>query len=184
MDIEGFAKQFAELPPEVLVYCPEGLSRFYWGGFSGKPVASWMTSLERDYEIDDFCTWLDRVYVLAKAFHPSVRVCAFGFSQGAATVMRWLHARRPPIDSIVLWSGTPPEDIDYQPLDYFTQVDRRAYWGEKDELVSWERASQRFEEVPVSFEHSTFVGGHAIEKEALMGLVAALLLSSSSATRD
>jgi hypothetical protein len=44
---------------QTLVVAPEGLSRFYWGGFDGPVVASWMTREDRLDEIAD-CAALPR----------------------------------------------------------------------------------------------------------------------------
>ena len=175
MDVEGFASRFEGLAERVCVLCPEGLSRFYWGGFTGRPVASWMTSAEREHEIADFCAWVDQVYTLARREAPSAAVVGFGFSQGAATVMRWAHASRPALAGVVLWSGTPPEDIDYEPRAYFDRLTKITYWGDCDELVPYERAVSRFAEVPIAFEHRRFRGGHELSREALEALTTALL---------
>ena len=175
MDVERFAGRFAQAPPGVCVLCPEGLSRFYWGGFDGRPVASWMTRAERLYEIEDFCAWLDQVYALARAGAPGARVYGFGFSQGAATVMRWADRSRPALAGAVLWSGTPPEDIDYAPRDYFEGLRRIAYWGDADELVPWARAAGRFAEVPIDFEHRGFSGGHEVARAPAAALLGELL---------
>ncbi|MEL6276926.1 MAG: phospholipase, partial [Bacteroidota bacterium] len=43
-----FIRKFDQLAgAEDYVVAPEGLSRFYWQGFTGKVVASWMTSADR-----------------------------------------------------------------------------------------------------------------------------------------
>ena len=175
MDVERFAARFEGLPEEVCVLCPEGLSRFYWGGFDGRPVASWMTRAERTYEIADFVAWMDRVLVLAKAEAPQARVYGLGFSQGAATVMRWAQRRQPALAGVVLWSGTPPEDIAYEPQAYWAGLRRLVYWGDADELVPWERAVARFGEVPIAFEHYRFGGGHVLPRAAVSALASALL---------
>ena len=175
MDVARFGERFAQAPPGVGVLCAEGLSRFYWGGFDGPPVASWMTRAERLQEIDDFCEWLDQVLALATAAAPTARLYGFGFSQGAATVLRWAHRSRPPLAGIILWSGTPPEDIDYLPSDYFSRLTRLAYWGDADELVPWTRAADRFREVPIAFEHRRFVGGHQLPRPPLFALLSELV---------
>ena len=179
MAVQAFAKWLEPLhqsntPGQHAVYCPEGLSRFYWGGFSGKPVASWMTSEARLHEIEDFCTWLDQVYAFAKTRHPGARVVALGFSQGAATVMRWAQARQPTLYAVVLWSGTPPEDIDYAPAEYWDALSLLSRWGDADELVPYARARERFEEVGLDFEHAGFVGGHRVTADGLLALAARL----------
>jgi len=162
MRIDSFARSFSVLPKGHIALCPEGLSRFYWGGFVGEPVASWMTKAERLQEIDDFCTWLDQVYALARSKAPQVKFVLFGFSQGAATIMRWMNVARPQYEALVLWSGTPPEDIDYSPRAYYSEEKLYSLWGDSDELVAWKRAKQRYDEVPLSFQHQNFEGGHSI----------------------
>ena len=171
MNVERFARWFEVLPKGQVALCPEGLSRFYWGGFSGRHAASWMTSDERLHEIEDFVAWLDQVHAEAHSRFPEARIVAFGFSQGAATIMRWLNASRPSLSRLVLWSGTPPEDIDYAPVEYFADTSPVVYWGDDDQLVPWERAAQRFAEVSqVSFRQNMFVGGHRVTSDALMRL--------------
>ncbi len=176
MSVLDFAEWFEVLPKGHTCLCPEGLSRFYWGKFDGPPVASWMTRAERLSEIADFCAWLDKVYAFAKTAAPDARMVIFGFSQGAATVMRWLNARRPAYDRLVLWSGTPPEDIDYDPQGYYVPHKLFSRWGDADELVPWQQARQRFVEVPVKFQHEAFAGKHRVPREALLALLAALEL--------
>ena len=172
MAVEAFARWFEALPAHHQAYCPEGLSRFYWGGFDGKPVASWMTRAERLCEIDDFTGWMDRVYRRVRGLHPGARVVLLGFSQGAATVMRWTQRGRPPFAHLVLWSGTPPEDIEYAPRDYYAAEKLHARWGDADELVPWSRARERFAEVGLPFEHQSFAGGHRMTGGALLALAA------------
>ncbi len=181
MDVESFARSFGDLPPGLAILCPEGLSRFYWGGMSGKPVASWMTKLERDSEIEDFCGWLDRVLEMAQSGAPNAQIFGFGFSQGAATVTRWIQASQPTLAGLLLWAGTPPEDIDYQPRSTFDQLQRLAYWGDADELVPAAVAQKRFDEVPVKFEHRSFAGGHEINAAVLSLLLDELLDRSGEA---
>ena len=179
MPVDRFADWFLPLLGENAegthaVFCPEGLSRFYWGAFDGPPVASWMTRAARLHEIEDFCAYLDEVYAKAKAVYPTASVVLFGFSQGAATIMRWTQRRRPAYDRIVLWSGTPPEDIDYAPLAYYPPHKLHSRWGNEDELVAWSRAQIRFEEVGLPFRHRHFAGGHRITPDALCELARAL----------
>lgn len=177
MEVERFAAWFAGLPTEIAVLCPEGLSRFYWGGFDGRPVASWMTRAERLHEIEDFSCWLDRVLEYARERAPEAWLIPFGFSQGAATVMRWLNVRRSDYHRLVLWSGTPPEDIDYAPRAYYPSDKLSVFWGDADELVPWSRARVRFEEVGLPFRENRFRGGHRVERAAVLawaeGLAAA-----------
>jgi len=178
MDIQKFTRWFSDLSAPHAVLCPEGLSRFYWGGFTGTPVASWMTSSERLSEIADFCNWMDQVYAFAKTHAPNAEIVCFGFSQGAATIMRWLHARHHSYYRIVLWSGTPPEDISYE-ATAFPAARLLSYWGTSDELVALEKANARYEEVGLPFERRLFEGGHRIVSAPLLALGEELLAGLS-----
>ncbi|NNE28936.1 MAG: phospholipase, partial [Saprospiraceae bacterium] len=101
---EDFLKDFECIQAEErLIISPEGLSRFYWGGFHGPIASSWMTSKDRLIEIEDYCNWLDQLYSeIVPQLSPNLRITLAGFSQGTATVMRWVHARQPKIQRILL----------------------------------------------------------------------------------
>ncbi len=102
-------------PEGTVIVAPEALSRFYRNGTSGHVGASWMTSADRLAEIADQTTYLDALLDhLLRACPPDVRVTVLGFSQGTATVSRWLAAKaqhwRP--HQLVLWAGDFPADIE------------------------------------------------------------------------
>ncbi|RZK99340.1 MAG: phospholipase [Hymenobacter sp.] len=102
-------------PMGTVIVAPEALSRFYLSGTSGRVGASWMTSADRLAEIADQTAYLDALlaHLLADC-PPDVRVTVLGFSQGTATVSRWLTASagrwRP--HRLILWAGNFPADID------------------------------------------------------------------------
>jgi predicted esterase len=111
-----FVRHFAWLAdddPSTVVVAPEGLSRFYLQGTSGRVGASWMTSDDRLSEIADHVAYLESLtrHLLAQC-GPAVQLMVVGFSQGTATVSRWLAqtGRRPA--HLVLWAGDFPADID------------------------------------------------------------------------
>lgn len=102
-----------------LIVAPEALSRFYLSGGTGphseedRVGASWMTREERDAEIADQVTFLDRVSerVLEGSDRAGIRIVALGFSQGAATVCRWTARTARPPDHVVLWGSGVPADL-------------------------------------------------------------------------
>lgn len=98
------------LGPSQILVAPEGLSRFYRRGVEGEVVASWMTREDRLFEIEDHCRFLDQVWHLVTSpfRDPSVRV--IGFSQGVATVTRWLARSAFPVRQLILWAGSIPQD--------------------------------------------------------------------------
>src|SRR3989344_4462325 len=88
-----FINNFDELDKSKnLIIAPEGLHRFYWKGFSERVVASWMTKEDRESDIEDYVNYLNVVYdeVISSIKNKNVKINILGFSQGTATVCRWL----------------------------------------------------------------------------------------------
>ena len=161
---------------ETCIVAPEALSRFYWGGsFDGKPVASWMTREDRLNEIKDYSNYLSLVLedVLSKT-SKDVRIILFGFSQGAATIMRWANARLPKCDAIVIWSGMIPEDIDYATA-YYNGLKLYCRYGDQDRFITKERVAQHqslMDEKGLLFQMEPFIGKHKVYTDPLKALVA------------
>ncbi len=98
--------------PTLVVVAPEGLSRFYLQGNGGRVGASWMTSDDRLAEIADHCAFLNQLADRVLAQCPAAaQVTALGFSQGTATVGRWLAQARFRPARLVLWAGGFPPDV-------------------------------------------------------------------------
>lgn len=94
------------------IIAPEGLSRFYQNGFSGRVGASWMTSHERESEIKDYIQYLNDVHRQFVAPNtPQVNTIALGFSQGVSTLLRWLNNQNYTYNHIIAWAGSLPEDV-------------------------------------------------------------------------
>lgn len=184
----GFGQLAREFIPDFLpivsprraVAAPEALSRFYRSHGTvhtpHTPVgATWMTSEDREVEIADYVAYLD---TLMSAIRPRVsaeaRITVLGFSQGAATVSRWIARSAPPISRLILWGGLlPPEftDIDRlgglanQPLHFVCGTSDRYF---KPELVKSE--FERLERLGLSFILTEFEGGHVISEKTLQEL--------------
>jgi len=155
-----------------LIVAPEGLSRFYWGGVTGKISASWMTSGDRLSEIDDYVNMLQTIYEKYTALlSPNVRINLFGFSQGVATQIRWMMAGFPKFDRLILWAGTLPDDLDFQPhKEYFNSRELIWHCGDQDEYINekvlkWHRGL--VEKSGLKFEEKWFEGTHQIPREEL-----------------
>ncbi|MEM1042248.1 MAG: esterase [Bacteroidota bacterium] len=165
--------------PHRLVVAPEGLSRFY--GVDHKYVgASWMTREAREDEIEDYVRLLDTVHtdVLTRARRPRVRLVALGFSQGGATVTRWL-ARSPmlgdpPADRLVLWGSVLPHDLDLDEHGaWLRRVGLTLVVGDADTYATPERIAEqerRLREAQVPFESVRFDGEHRLDADVLRGL--------------
>ena len=102
---------------------------------------------------------------------PNVRINLFGFSQGVATQIRWMMARFPRFDRLILWAGVLPDDLDYRPHhEYFNSRPIIWHCGDQDEylkdkVVKWHRGFAK--EQGIKIEEKWFKGIHKIPREEL-----------------
>lgn len=174
---DEFLEQFRLLDDgETLVVAPEGLNHFYRKGFDGPPGANWMTRRHRETEIADYAGYLQQLLHSCRALLPdTVRVVLLGFSQGTATVCRWVLRHQPPFDDLVLWAGLPPEDLDYAAQrDYLGSKNLYLLYGTHDPFLTPDRLDilQQIEvRDGVDFGDSSFEGGHEIPPAELLALL-------------
>lgn len=173
----NFLRHFSPIFQEDrMIIAPEGLHRFYLKGTGGKVGASWMTKEERETDIQDYIRYLDQLY--DNAMHDfigkEVRIRVLGFSQGVATVCRWMAHARSRADELILWAGIIPPDIDLS-------VDKRAFQrmkmtllvGDQDEYRTEEKLSEEGKVLKahdIPYEFIEFEGQHRIEEVPLKRL--------------
>ncbi len=171
-----FIQKFSVLEArDTFIIAPEGLSRFYWSGFSGNVVASWMTREDRLDEIADFCGYLSMLYEKhIPQLAPDVQIILFGFSQGVATQLRWITRVQPAFHHLICWAGTIPEDLDYRPLnDYFGRRKLHYLYGLEDQFIKPEWIAVQKELMAAQqlhFDITTFQGKHVVEPSVLKAL--------------
>jgi predicted esterase len=180
-----FAGEFEVVAdPHRLVVVPEGLSRFYLDpieqrmGTPGRVGATWMTREDRLAEIDDHVRYLDALSenVLSGLPREAVRVRALGFSQGVATVCRWLALGNTRVDELIVWGGRVPEDIESSALA--TRLRSTAVTvvlGTRDRYATPEVAelvADRFRKHDVTADVILFSGGHRMDREVLRTIAA------------
>lgn len=169
----GFVRRFEGLNDgQTLVVAPEGLNKFYWGQFTGKPVATWMTSHKRLDEIADYCNYMQTLYDhYVPQLAEDVTIILLGFSQGAATQCRWIMERFPIFHHLILWAGVLPDDLDFTPHQaFFAGKKLHFVFGTEDPLLTekrlqWQRdfASQNL----LDFKEFSFEGKHIVDRDAL-----------------
>ena len=181
-----FLEQFVPLAtPWRRVVAPEGLSRFYLersrvGVNTEAGVgATWMTREDREHEIVDQIGYLDALldHLLPATPASSVRLSVLGFSQGVATVSRWLaRGRRVRADQVILWAGSFPSDVDVAQLaGRLVGAPVIFAVGTRDELASWAGADVevgRFSAAGIAARLVTFDGGHRLDTATLAALAA------------
>lgn len=172
-----FIKKFESLLDEdTMVIAPEGLSKFYLEGFSGRVGASWMTKEDRESDIESHTNFLQTIYEQYAQQFPKANWVIFGFSQGAPTVCRWLHKYKPKTCQIILWAGIIPPELnnDFKPESkYFDHQDITICYGNQDNLITEEhhkKIKELQKEVP-QINIVAYEGAHEIIPETLVTLV-------------
>jgi predicted esterase len=176
-----FAARFAPVDDGTrLIVAPEGLSRFYHESPSvrartgpGTVGATWMTREDRDSEIADQIAYLDAVYgvVFARAAREAVRLTVLGFSQGVATVTRWLTRSDVRVDRLVCWAGVIPDDV----LVGIRGLPITIVRGTRDIYAPPERVAEveaQLAAAKVSYRQIDFEGGHRLDDGVLRQLAA------------
>jgi predicted esterase len=181
-----FLRQFAPLDDGArLVVAPEALSRFYLDPIPQRrhdPAprigATWMTREDREAEIADYVAYLEKL--ASEVRHPlagaAPRVVVLGFSQGTATVSRWLAASEMRVDQLVLWGGSIPPELDL--AAWAARLHGAAITlvaGTDDEYATPAAVAveaERLSAAGVAFSLHRFDGGHSIDATALVQLAA------------
>jgi predicted esterase len=166
-----------------LIVAPEALSRFYLDPIpmrrrdpAPRLGATWMTRESRDSEIADYIAYLERV--VTEVRHPltgaAPRIVVLGFSQGTATVSRWLATSEHRADQLVLWGGTIPPELDLAAwATHLRDAAITLVTGDQDELVppaALAAEAERLSAAGVAFELVRHPGGHTIDADALGAL--------------
>ena len=168
-----------------VIVAPEGLSRFYLDP-SRKPGdrnpavgATWMTREDRDHEIADHVRYLDLLveHLRASMAPAGVRLRVLGFSQGVATVVRWVMQGATRVDELILWAGGFPPDVDLAAFAArLGAAPLTVVGGTRDQLAPWAAAEEqirRFNAAGIAARPLTFDGGHRLDDDTVIRLASA-----------
>ena len=170
--------------PHRLIVAPEGLSRFYLDrnrtAADPNPAvgASWMTREDRDHEIADHVRYLDELvaHLRPRLARDRVRLVALGFSQGVATVARWVARGATRVDDVILWAGSFPPDVEPARLgERIGTASVTLVVGGRDNLASWAGAETQLERLTaggLAARLVQFDGGHRLDDATLTSLAA------------
>lgn len=106
-----FLNAFEEQAETNFIAAPEGLSRYYTDAAHQRVGATWMTREDREHEIHDHIDYLDALYATLRMDVGEVPLRVLGFSQGVATIARWLANGRSKATQAVLWGGSIPPEL-------------------------------------------------------------------------
>ena len=170
---EYFIKKFELLDAtKNFIIAPQGISKYYLNGFTGRVGASWMTKEDRLTEIDNQQVLLKAVWDKEVGEAGDRRVIFFGFSQGVATISRFAAFSKLPFDKLILWAGGFPPDIPegsfkhlkgHETVHYFTGHEDPYY---KPEMLGIQTALVKS---TMNLEPTTtfFDGGHTVIPDLL-----------------
>lgn len=161
------------------IVAPEALHHYYLDP-PGRPTAerrvgaTWMTREDRDQDIRDYVEYLERLADEIARSAPRARLTAFGFSQGAATVSRWVVASERDFDRLILWGAELPPDLDWSRAQArFASITPWFVVGDRDEFATPQRIARQEEILRsrgIFHRIVPYAGGHAIDRQALVRL--------------
>ncbi|MBD3629509.1 dienelactone hydrolase family protein [Cyclobacterium sp.] len=165
-----FLKKFSALfDPKTLMVAPEGLNRFYLKGFSGRVGANWMTKHERENDMANANSYLNALIKNLRQQLPQLEHShVLGFSQGAATMSRWICQAELDLDKVVFWGGAPAHDLDPELLQKTLANSRViAALGEEDPFLATANFQAQLKQLTSAglsqLQIKYYPGGHELE---------------------
>ena len=167
-----FIKEFQDLKSSsILVVAPEALSKFY--NKNRKPVANWMTSHEREDEIEDYISYLLAVEKEVFEKYGQLEKLALGFSQGVSTLFRWLTSSEYETTNIFACSGSIPPELTAEKVSAIKNSSINYSYGDNDGLQSIESALKQINflnSLSLKVNVLPFKGGHEIPNETMLAI--------------
>lgn len=171
---DDFLNIFAQLnADDTFLVAPEGLSHFYFKDLFQNPVSSWMTSLEREHEVHDYVRYLQKVFnhIFEDIDIENLDIHYIGFSQGCATLSRWLNFHKPKMNQVFLYAGEIAHEIDFTLNDCFVKhCTLHFVYGEDDRFIRTEKLaefSNHLSKENVIFNIEKTTGRHAVTPEGI-----------------
>jgi len=171
-----FIQKFKALTNQgFTIIAPEGLHNYYLEGIAGRVGASWMTSENRLVAIANYISFLNNVLrdVKIKA-SPSVKLHLLGFSQGTATVSRWVEQSNFNFEQLILWGGTLPPDLNKELISERVKSKKIIHYiGNKDPYIDNSKVGLLMllaKNYGIDSEYKMYEGGHDIEENTLLSI--------------
>ena len=170
---EYFIKKFeCILNDSTVVIAPEGSNRFYLENNYYRVGASWMTKLDKEKDIEDNISFIQTLYsnIIDEIGHTNFKLNTLGFSQGGATLVRWIMSNSITIDSLILWGSDIPKDcLTKEKKSRWTLIDVKLVIGNQDEYINEENKQKVIDLISsygLKYELVEYEGSHKIiEKE-------------------
>jgi predicted esterase len=172
-----FIQKFKALTEQgICVIAPEGLSKFYLAGNGGRVGATWMTRENRLVDIKNYIEYLNTILQIENPTN-KVPTTLFGFSQGAATTVRWAMDGKVKFDRLILWAGLFPPDMDFEKgAELLKDKKIIEVLGKQDQFITREKVEEMMklnQQLKINPAIVEFEGKHEID-EGVLGEVAFL----------
>lgn len=175
------SKEFLELfkgiaNDKILLVAPEAMNKFYLKGFTGKIGATWMTKEDRENEINDYVTMIDKIYqkILESLELSRIKITVFGFSQGGHTAVRWLSKKQPSVNNLILWGSGIPRDVNYKSMfNYWNGINIKILFGNNDQFISKEKLDDELTYIntqKINYELVKYSGIHKVDPVNLQNI--------------
>ncbi len=143
-----FIKKFEQLDPEEnFIIAPQGLSKFYLEGFTGRVGASWMTKEDRLTEIEQQMNLVDEIMKKEGVQSQNIELNYFGFSQGVSTMCRYAAHAKLPFGQMVLWAGTFPPELERDDFHFLKGDEEVKYFSGSSDPFYKEGMKEKQEEL-------------------------------------
>jgi predicted esterase len=183
--LHGYGQQARYFVPRLkaldngknLIIVPEALNRFYLSGYNGRVGATWMTSDDREKDIQDNHRYLNELLnvVLDKLENKKLTINLFAFSQGIATACRWMADTTYRFSNSILWAGSLPPDLDWkQNAEIFRQQNIHYVFGNRDEFFDSDKIKSNevcFKQNQIAYQLVTFDGKHEVNDLVLQNIL-------------
>lgn len=178
---EYFIKKFeCILNDRTVVIAPEGSNRFYLENNYYRVGASWMTKLDKEKDIEDNISFIQTLYsnIIDEIGHTNFKLNTLGFSQGGATLVRWIMSNSITIDSLILWGSDIPKDcLTKEKKSRWTLIDVKLVIGNQDEYINEENKQKVIDLISsygLKYELVEYEGSHKIIEKELEKIAAGL----------
>lgn len=166
----------------ICVIAPEGLSHYYLEDASSRSKtgstrvgASWMTRENRLADIENYLTYLNRIFEREIGNNKNLDVTILGFSQGAATASRWALSDSIYFRRLILWAGILPPDMDFEKgKQLLKEKEVKVVYGKNDPYLNESRFGEMqalSEKLAINPKPLVFDGGHEIHEATLLSLI-------------
>ena len=178
---EYFIKKFeCILNDSTVVIAPEGSNRFYLENNYYRVGASWMTKLDKEKDIEDNISFIETLYskIIDEIGHANFKLNTLGFSQGGATLVRWIMSNSIKVDSLILWGSDIPKDcLSSEKKSRWSSIDVKLVIGNQDEYINEgnkQKVIDLISSYGLKYELVEYEGSHKIIEKELEKIAAGL----------